>query len=496
MEDMEDENPLAYRLREKVRYSETSDSLYLTLDYPLKVLTVHPAWGPVIRLLHGRRFVPFHELIPLLEPADPRRIESFLHGLVRKGLLETRGFLRLDEYPSVSVIIPVRNRPEEIGTCLQSLERLDYPLDRIETIVVDDASDDDTPAVAARYNVRLIPLKEHGQASFCRNLAARRARGEILAFLDSDCAADPLWLKELVPAFQDPLTAVVGGMVDSISEDKGLDRYEKVRSSLNMGPWPRSSREGDPFFYVPSCNLLTRRDLFLRIGGFKEEMVVGEDVDFCWRMWDLGLHIEYRPVGRVYHRHRADTGRFCLRRFEYGTSEPFLQATHAGRVKTFTYTGPDVLFWVCLFLSILPGWRMLVGLSAITWLIDSAIRFYKIRRMNIPVRLDRLLPAVLRGYMAFLYHACAFFSRYYLFLVIPLLLFAPVWSAIGLGAHLITAAVEYAIKKPRLNPLSFLFYFTLDQLSYQAGVWWGCIKHLFFGPLNPRLVKRSIDPSP
>lgn len=487
-----DKNQLTYRLREKVRYSETGGSLYLTLDYPLKVLVIHPAWGPVIRLLHTREVVPFHDIMVQLAPMDPQKIEIFLNGLVRKGLLESRGYLHLNEYPSVSVIIPVRNRPQEIEACLQSLTKLDYPPKRIETIVVDDASDDGTPRAAEKYGVLLIPLKERRQASFCRNLAARRAGGEILAFLDSDCTASPLWLKELVPAFGDPTTGVVGGMVDSTLDHKGLDRYEKVRSSLNMGPWPRSSREGDPFFYVPSCNLLARKELFRRIGGFKEEMVVGEDVDLCWRMQDLGFHTEYRPAGRVYHKHRNDIGGFCGRRFDYGTSEPFLQRGHPGRIKKFVYTFPDLLFWGSMFLSVFPALRILLGLSGVTLVADSAVRFGRLRRLSLPIRFRKVIPAVLREYIAFIYNACAFVSRYYLLCIIPVFLFFPVWAGVLLGAHLITAAVEYAIRKPRLWFLSFLFYFTLDQISYQAGVWWGCIRWLYFGPVSPVLARKPL----
>ena len=495
MQDIEDKNLLAYRLREKVRYSETEGSLYLTLDYPLKVLVIHPVWSPVIRLLHGRRFVPFHQMIPLIESADPRKIESFLNGLVRKGLLETRGYLELGEYPVVSIIIPVRNRPEDLETCLQSLARLDYPSDRIETIVVDDASDDDTPGVAARHHVRLIPLKEHGQASFCRNLAARQARGEILAFLDSDCTADSLWLRELVPAFRDPSTGAVGGMVDSSFDEKGLDRYEKVRSSLNMGFWPRSSREGDLFFYIPSCNLLTKREIFRQVGGFNEDMFVGEDVDFCWRVQDLGFHIEYMPIGRVYHKHRNEIEHFCIRRFDYGTSEPFLQKTHPKRVKKFVFTLPDIFFWGSALLSIVSGKAIWLGLCVLILLTDSILRYSRLFRMKIPVRYPRLLLAICRSYIAFIYHACSFISRYYLVFIIPGFFFSPLFSAILFGAHVITTSVEYTIKKPKLNVFSFFCYFSLDQISYQAGVWWGCIRRLFFGPVNPRLVRKRVQGS-
>lgn len=120
------------------------------------------------------------------------------------------------------MIVPVRNRPEDIQACLDSLTVLDYPAEKLEIIVVDDASEDNTPEVVEQYpDVRLLRMTRHRQASLCRNRAAEIARGEILAFIDSDCLADPAWLKELVPAFLDPSLGALGGLVDAAWEEKG-----------------------------------------------------------------------------------------------------------------------------------------------------------------------------------------------------------------------------------------------------------------------------------
>ena len=316
--------PLTYRLRDSVRYCQKNGSPMLVLHYPLKLIVLHPFWRPVLESLTVGSFMAFEKILSPVNHIDPVELEIFLNGLVRKGFLEQKGFTMPPHYPHVTVIIPVRNRPGEIAACLQSLSQLDYPREKMEIIVIDDASDDNTPDVVSTFPAQLISLKERRQASFCRNLAAKRAQGEILAFLDSDCVADPLWLRELIPAFSDPSNGAVGGIVDSYFNKKDLDCYEKVKSSLNMSSWFKSSREANPFFYLPSCNLLVRRNLFLQLKGFREDMHVGEDVDFCWRLQDQGSHLEYRPVGTVYHRHRNTVREFCARRFDYGTSEPLL----------------------------------------------------------------------------------------------------------------------------------------------------------------------------
>jgi mycofactocin glycosyltransferase len=356
--------------------------------------------------------------------------------------------------------------------------------------VVDDASEDHTPQVVSTFPVHLISLAKRSQASFCRNLGAQQARGEILAFIDSDCRADALWLRELVPAFRGPAIGVVGGLVDSIFQAKAVDRYEKVKSSLNMGPWFKRSEEMDRFFYVPSCNLLTRKDLFVKLGGFRTDLHVGEDVDYCWRVQDRGYKVEYRPRGKIFHRHRNTLWGFCSRRFDYGTSEPQLQQLHRARPKALLLPPAASLFWLLAALSVLEAEGALLGLCGLVALIDSGAAIRKLRTRLIPVRAYEVLLAVLRSYLAFLFHTCAFVSRYYLFWTLPLTLYFPEAGVAMIGAHLLSGVGEYLIRRPRLDPLSFLFLFTLEQISYQAGVWWACAKRKFFGPVNPRLFIR------
>ncbi len=484
--------PLAYSMRKSVRYYERNKSTLLILSFPLKVIILHHFWSPVFECLSKGNSVTFENILSLVNQSDSEKIELFLNDLVRKGFLKKEGFPILSNYPYVSIIIPVRNRPEEITACLDSLSQLDYPDEKIEIIVVDDASDDNTADAVSKFPVNLVALKEHKQASFCRNLASQRAKGSILAFIDSDCLADPLWLKELIPAFKDPSLGAVGGMVDSYFIEKGLDRYEKVKSSLNMGSWSKSSREGEKFFYLPSCNLLVRRDLFLRLSGFKDVLHVGEDVDLCWRLQDDGYHVEYRPVGRVYHKHRNIIRYFCARRFDYGTSEALLQRLHAKRIKYLIFPPAESLFWGLVVLSIIFEYIPLMVLSGLIILIDSLIKFNKIRHKDIPIKFPHMFLAVFRGYLAFFYHCCAFVSRYYLIWSIAIFPFVPFGSGIIIGMHFLAGVVEYFIKKPHLNPLSFLLYFSLEQLSYQLGVWWRCLRMLYFCPVNPKIVYKTI----
>lgn len=479
---------LSYKLARDVHFFEKESTLYLIRKNPLSTITLNPVWRPVIDLLFKGEFITFKEICSLVD-ADPLRTEIYLNSLVRKGFMECRGFRSLEIYPSVTIIIPVRNRPDEIARCLASLRDLDYPSYKIEIIVVDDASDDNTPEVISGFPVKLLKNDVRMQASYSRNLAAKEARGDILAFIDSDCTADPVWLKALVPAFDDPENGAAGGKVDSWFDKKALDRYEKVSSSLNIGSRSKSSREDDNFFYLPTCNLLVKKAIFLKLGGFNKDMTVGEDVDLCWRLKDSGYEIEYRPAGVVFHKHRNKLKAFFTRRFQYGTSEPFLQKKHTDRLKKMYYMPFTMLLWLVVLMAFLTGYFSLLGLCVIILVIDTHTKWRQVKIKELPVKYSQVLAAVFRGYFVSIYFWCAFFSRYYLVMAV---LFFPIFPKLCLILfvnHFIVSACEFILKRPSLNIFSFICFFSIDQLAYQTGAWYGCFRHLAFNPVNPRITR-------
>ena len=139
--------------------------------------------------------------------------------------------------PSVSVIVPTRDRASELADCLAALADLEYPAGLLEVIVVDDGSaDPGAVASAAAHGARLLVNESNRGPAFARNRAAREATGELLAFVDSDCVAAPGWLRALTPYFAWGRVGAVGGRTVGYHHASRLDRYEEVSSSLDMGP--------------------------------------------------------------------------------------------------------------------------------------------------------------------------------------------------------------------------------------------------------------------
>lgn len=376
--------------------------------------------------------------------------------------------------PFVSIVAPVYNRSGQLGECLQSLLRLDYPRDRREIIVVDDASTDNTVDIARLYgnDIKIIVQEKNLGQSAARNAGALAAAGDVLAFIDSDCIADPNWLKELTPYFEDPRIALVGGFVDSCFRETGLDRYEEKRSPLNMGAHMLICRTPDSDFYVPTCNMLVTKSAFLQAQGFDESLRVGEDVDLCWKLKKFGHRLIYVPGGRVGHKHRNGFWPAFKRRFEYGTSEPVLYDRHREVVKRFPCRPAVLLFLVscCLGMLVEPLFFSFFSTAliiALTFCNRAAIR-----KTGIHLGSLYILRATFKNCHATAYYLTMHVVRYYLLLIISLMALYPSAAFLWLSLVLFPVTVEYFRVRPRLSFVLFALLFLAEQVFYQAGVFY------------------------
>jgi mycofactocin system glycosyltransferase len=416
-----------------------------------------------------------------------------LDRLCQTGLLEWRPPHGAFD-PFVSIVVAVCNRAGEIGSCIESLLSLNYPRLKYEIIVVDDASEDGTFTVASQYDVKVIRQEQNLGQSAARNVGVTEARGEIVAFIDSDCIAESEWLRELVPFFQDSRNALVGGYVASYFRDSVLDRYEAAKSPLNMGEDMLTGCGEESDFYVPTCNMLVRRDAYLQTGGLNENLRVGEDVDFCWKLKENGYRLVYLPKGRVRHKHRNRFAQTFKRRFEYGTSEPDLYARHKAIYKHYPLQpGSMAIFFLCAW-GLLVRQPLFALAAAPIFLCDviSKQRLYG-KLIGIPLTFNIVLRATARRHLELLYHLSSHLIRYYLVLMILLgLVFIPIIPVV-VALILLPSISEFFRKKPRLSFPAFLILFLTDQASYQAGVFWGCVKQRSFRSL--RLVFATSGPT-
>jgi len=412
----------------------------------------------------------FRTSVPLKSPL------SLFDRLCQAGLLEWKPPDEVFE-PFVSIIVAVYNRADQIDSCIESLLGLDYPRSRYEIIVVDDASEDGTPEVVSQYDVNLVVLEQNGGQSAARNAGVAVAKGEIVAFVDSDCIAEAGWLRELLPYFQDSRNALVGGYVASFYQESFLDKYEEAKSPLNMGEDLLTGFGEESDFYVPTCNMLVNKEAYLRVGGLDKDLRVGEDVDFCWKLKEEGFRLVYVPKGRVRHKHRNRFVEVCKRRFDYGTSEPVLYARHAAIYKHYPWQSSCMAVFLLGALGLLLRQPLVAPIAALIFLRDviSKKRFYE-KQIGIPIEFKAVLSATATRYYELLFHLTHHMVRYYVILMGLIVgLFPPVIPVVA-ALVLVPSINEFVRKKPRLFFPVFLFLFLVEQACYQTGVFWGCIK--------------------
>jgi mycofactocin system glycosyltransferase len=446
---------------------------------PLRLLRVNESLYRLLEHIRdGGELAVYFSRNPALNSVNTHQV---LLSLVARGYLKLERIAPFAVFPRVSIIIPVRDQPKDLLDCLKSLGKLSYPGDRLEIIVVDDGSQKEVAQFIASDNIKVLRHEVSQGPAACRNIGARNATGDILAFLDADCLAGPNWLSETVPFVKAAGVGAVGGYVDGYYRDGFLDRYEKVFSSLNMGKRLILEAKTDSGFYVPTANFLVAREAFTAAGGFKEGMRIGEDVDFCWRLRDLGNAILYTPFGSVAHKHRNRLARMLKRRAEYGTSEAVLYRAHRDKKKGFAvslYAGLSFLAFTLALLLLNP-----YPLSALPLLFAADLwrKSATLKKIKMSLPFPSLVSSALRSYLSFGYFAFFHLIRYYLVLIIGFgVLWYPLWIFGALGI-IWTSTVDYAVKKPELLYPVFLFYYFLEHLAYQVGVFWGCLKTGYFG---------------
>ena len=192
--------PLRFRLREEVRLEQRGDSWIVVVEVPLNVVRVSDRAARMLRLCDGKKTV--REMADETGIPGEEEVFRLCDYFNKRGILEIGPAGESVDFPRVTVIIPVRDRAGEIADCLKSVLSLDYPKDKVEVIVIDDGSVDGTADVVRTFPCRLLRNRESRGQSYCRNRGAEEATGDILAFIDSDCVAGRMWLKELVPYFQ------------------------------------------------------------------------------------------------------------------------------------------------------------------------------------------------------------------------------------------------------------------------------------------------------
>jgi len=191
----------------------------------------------------------------------------------------------------ISVIVTVKNEERHIRDLLDSLVIQEPPF---EVLVIDSDSTDRTPKFVRQYAEHydfIRYLNKPGTRGYSRNLGVKLARGDVVAFTDGDCIANPFWLKTMRDTIRAGADIVAGKTIQmGYHAFETLERVELHYKGFDVT--------------FPSCNLAYRKEVFLEAGGFDDWFITAEDIDLNYRAVHLGYSIQPNDRAIIYHRAR------------------------------------------------------------------------------------------------------------------------------------------------------------------------------------------------
>jgi len=230
----------------------------------------------------------------------------------------------MTKHPVVSIIFPTLNGWEDTRRCLQSISKLNYPKNKIEVIVVDNASKktQNSKLKTQNYNLKLKIIRNNTNFGFARavNQGIKRAQGDYIFVTNNDMIFSRSFLSELVGfAEKNPTVGIVGGKIYYQKPENKL-----LFTGLSFNPWtgsikklpnPNQTKETE---WVQGCTMLVKKDVVKKIGIFDPDyFYTFEDLDFCKRAKKAGFKIFYFPKAVAWHKEGGTIDKMGFRKKAY-----------------------------------------------------------------------------------------------------------------------------------------------------------------------------------
>lgn len=381
---------------------------------------------------------------------------------------------------TVTVVVPVKDDPDGLRALLASVG--DTPV-----VVVDDGSVDPDAvrevADAADATVTVLHHDRSRGPAAARNTGWRAATTDLVAFVDADVVLPPGALPPLVAHFADDRVAAVAPRIRGRANRHDLiDRYERHRSPLDLGPSPARVVPRGKVSYLPTAAVLFRRAVVEDLGGFDESLRFGEDVDLVWRVATQYV-VRYEPTVEVEHDNRPDWRALLKQRFEYGSSAAHLDQRHPGQVAPIDVNAWSAAAWA---LAAFGGRRGVVaGIATAT--ASAALLVPKLRdHVDDPlVETARLAGA--GNLWAGRWLASASVRAWFPIAAAASLPSRRVRRALA-AAAVIPALLEWRERRPDVSPSTWAAARLADDLAYCAGVWRGCVAVGSWRAIRPNLT--------
>lgn len=248
------------------------------------------------------------------------------HRLLTRGMVQPESG-RSISVEEVTVVIPAHNCADRVATTLGLLPN-------VRIIVVDDGSArpltladirEPDPSATHEGRIEVLRCERNKGPGAARNIGLGAVTTRYVAFIDAgiEIAEEPLLQ---LGAWMHSFVSVVAPRVRSAPGGSRVQRYDRHRSPIDLGPLPSPVLPGARVPYVPTACLLTRSDAIRAIKGFDESLRYGEDVDLVWRL--PSGSVRFVPEIEALHRPRQTLTEFARQRFNYGSGAAGLAAKH------------------------------------------------------------------------------------------------------------------------------------------------------------------------
>ena len=307
---------------------------------------------------------------------------------------------------SVSIVIPHWNNVDVLSECLESILNTDF--ENFETIVVDNASIDDSVAwVRSNYpNVKLIENdRNHGYAGGC-NIGAEAAIGDYIIFLNNDTVQDKNWISNLIKIMNsnDNIAAVQPKILNYY--DRNIFDYAGGAGGhmdIYCFPFARGRifsfqendegqyNEKEKCFWSSGTCFMIRTELFQKAGGFDVNFFSHmEEIDLCWRLYAMGFEVWAEPNSIVYHKNALTLPMYSHKKYYLNHRNSLLMLLGNYSYKNIFLIGLPRIFLelaACFYSMLMLDWKHLTAiLRSIVWIISNPSIIIKKRKLFSGIR--------------------------------------------------------------------------------------------------------------
>lgn len=220
----------------------------------------------------------------------------------------------------VSVVIPTYN--DSPIACLKALAAQSVSHELYEVLVVDNASDKrDIKKIVDKFKFARYILEPRKGVYFARNSGWKAARGGVIAFTDADCIPDKNWISQIINSFNNPKIVALGGSIVKTTPHSWIERNQQ---SLANGQFTLRYKSYSKTPYIIAANMIFRKSLIKKLGGFNELFTSGGDVDFSWKVINSGNKIHLNNKAIIYHYPRPTISDYFKQYYRYGVGHPLL----------------------------------------------------------------------------------------------------------------------------------------------------------------------------